>query len=72
MIDPALLLFGSHKEAIVFFSAMMIYVTVIALMGYIQTKDKEEKKTAISFLVFFDSLSAVSLAIVVYFGYLAV
>ena len=69
MIDPTLMIFDSHMEALIVFGGFLVYVVLLALFGYIEAKTKEEKRLAIDFLLVFGSLSAVSLVFVGYFGW---
>ena len=69
MIDPTLMLFDSHLEALVFFGGMFVYVAVLALLGYRDAKTKEEKKDAIAFISVFGPMVALSMGIVGFFGW---
>jgi len=68
MIDPTLLLFGSHKEAIVVFAGFLAYIVALSFFSYKDAKSKEEKKDVLAFLSVFGSLGAVSVAIAVFFS----
>jgi len=63
MIDPTLMLFDSHKEAIIFFAGFLAYIIGLSVLGYIQAASKDEKKDALAFLSVFDSMAVVSLTI---------
>ena len=68
MIDPTLMLFSSHLEAAIFFGGMLAFIIALSLIGYRQTKDKDEKKTAVTFLAVFGSLFVVALGITAVFA----
>jgi len=68
MIDPTLMLFGSHKEAIIFFTGFLVYIVALSFFGYKDARSKEEKKDVLAFLGVFGSLGAVSVAVAGFFG----
>ena len=71
MIDPTLLLFDSHMEAIVFFAGFLAYIVALSFFGYREAGSKEEKKDVLAFLSVFGSLATVSLGIAGYFSFMA-
>ena len=68
MIDPTLMLFGSHKEVIIFFAGFLVYIAALSFFGYKDASSKEEKKDVLAFLGVFGLLGAVSVAIAGFFS----
>lgn len=68
MIDPTLMLFESHAEAIILFAGMFLFVFAACLLHYREEKDKEKRKDTLVQWVVLDSLFAVGIGIASFFG----
>lgn len=68
LIDPTLMLFGSHIEAIIFFAGMFFFVFALCLPAYVQEKDSEKRKDTLLQWVFLDGLFLTGIGIAALFA----
>ena len=69
MIAPTLMLFNSHMEAAIFFIGFLVFIAVLSINGYRQTRGKEERKDILAFFAIFGSMTVLSLAIAAFFAF---